>query len=325
MVDYPPKTLELFLEDGTINGVIEVELSNWDGKAIKIPRKKFVEYSNELSEEGIYFLICENNETGEEEIYIGESSNVYDRNYNRLHNPNSRDFYDWKTMIVFMRKNLDSGKRLYAEHKIRVIAENCNRYNILTSQTRDEQLKKSYKYEMDEFIEHVRTILNILGYKLLEPFVENKENQIIWSLNINKDKKEIIDAKGIYNEETGDRDGIVITNNGTIYKYAFNEMKVIYPDSDVFSITQTLYFNNLKEELGNVSPSDLTLLIRYCEDVDNEYETEDMVFDTVGNSISVTNYNKEDIYVLINSEGIVNMNEHTREILDILSKYNISL
>lgn len=204
MVDYPPKTLELFLEDGTINGVIEVELSNWDGKAIKIPRKKFVEYSNELSEEGIYFLICENNETGEEEIYIGESSNVYDRNYNRLHNPNSRDFYDWKTMIVFMRKNLDSGKRLYAEHKIRVIAENCNRYNILTSQTRDEQLKKSYKYEMDEFIEHVRTILNILGYKLLEPFVENKENQIIWSLNINKDKKEIIDAKGIYNEETGE-------------------------------------------------------------------------------------------------------------------------
>ena len=45
----------------------------------------------------------------------------------------------------------------------------------------------------------------------------------------------------------------------------------------------------------------------------------------VGNSISVKNYNKEDIYVLINSEGIVNMNEHTRDILDILSKYNISL
>ena len=204
MAKYPPKTLELFLEDGTINGVIEVELSNWNGKALKIPRKRFTDYKSELSEEGIYFLICDNVETGEEEIYIGESSNVYDRNYGRLHNPNSNDFYDWKTMIVFMRKNLDSGKRLYAEHKIRSIAEECNRYKILTSQTRDEQLKKSYKYEMDEFIEHVRTILNILGYKLLEPYVENKDEQLIWSLTVNKDKKENINAKGIYNEETGE-------------------------------------------------------------------------------------------------------------------------
>ena len=205
MNDYPPKTLELFLVDGTINGVIEVELSNWNGKAIKIPRKKFSEYGKEvLDGEGIYFLICENENNGEEEVYIGESSNVYDRNYNRLHNSNSNDFYDWKTMIVFMRKNLDSGKRLYAEHKIRNIAEDCNRYNVLTSQTRDEQLKKAYKYEMDEFIEHVRTILNILGYKILEPFIENKEKQLVWSLTVNKDKKEDIKAQGIYNEYTGE-------------------------------------------------------------------------------------------------------------------------
>ena len=161
----------------------------------------------------------------------------------------------------------------------------------------------------------------------IEPEIMEQGGSIIDDMNeydLNMDYLPLVRLSH-YNEETGDRDGIVITNNGTIYKYAFNETTVIYPDSDVFSITQTLYFNNLKEELGTVNPSDLTLLIRYCEDVDNEYETEDMVFDTVGNSISVTNYNKEDIYVLINSEGIVNMNEHTREILDILSKYNISL
>ena len=59
--------------------------------------------------------------------------------------------------------------------------------------------------------------------------------------------------------------------------------------------------------------------------IDNEYETDDMVFDTVGNSMSVTNYNNEDIYVLINNEGVVNTNENTTLILNILSKYNISL
>ena len=45
-----PEILELILEDGTVNGVIEVELSNWDGKAIKIPRKKFSEYIGDVSD-----------------------------------------------------------------------------------------------------------------------------------------------------------------------------------------------------------------------------------------------------------------------------------
>ena len=128
-----------------------------------------------------------------------------------------------------------------------------------------------------------------------------------------------------YNEETGDRSGYVITNNGTIYKYAFNEMTVRYPDSDIFIINQTIYLENFVEEVGEVNESDLNDLIRYSETIDNSYDTEDMVFDTIGNSISVTNYYKEDIYVLINNEGIINKNENTSNILRILDKYNLGL
>ena len=32
------KAIELFLVDGDANGLITAELSNWNGKAIKIPR-----------------------------------------------------------------------------------------------------------------------------------------------------------------------------------------------------------------------------------------------------------------------------------------------
>lgn len=128
-----------------------------------------------------------------------------------------------------------------------------------------------------------------------------------------------------YDEETGNRSGYVITNNGTIYKYAFNEMTVTYPDSDVFTVNQTIYFENFVEEVGEVDETDLNNLIKYSETIDNSYDTEDMVFDTVGNSISVTNYYKEDIYVLINNEGIINKNENTSNILNILDKYNLGL
>ena len=128
-----------------------------------------------------------------------------------------------------------------------------------------------------------------------------------------------------YDEATGEREGIVVTNNGTIFSYEFNELNVIYPASDVFAVNQTLYIDHFVDELGIVEDEDLTLLITYAESIDNDYGTDDMVFDTVGNSISVTNYNKEDIYVLINNEGIVNTNENTQLILNILNKYNISL
>lgn len=129
----------------------------------------------------------------------------------------------------------------------------------------------------------------------------------------------------IYDEETGNRSGTVITNNGIIYEYKFNEVEVDYPDSDNFTVNQTLYIDNIVKEIGNVSEEDLALLIRYSETINNDYDTDDLVFDTIGNSISVTNYKNEDIYVLINNDGIINKNDNTTKILDILNKYNISL
>ncbi|MDD4000675.1 MAG: hypothetical protein PHX62_07260 [Bacilli bacterium] len=35
------KTIELFLADGTNNGIVTAELSNWSGKAIKNSKNKY--------------------------------------------------------------------------------------------------------------------------------------------------------------------------------------------------------------------------------------------------------------------------------------------
>ena len=148
-------------------------------------------------------------------------------------------------MIVFMRKNLDSGKRLYIENKITNIAKECNRFKILTNKTRDEQLKKAYKYEMDVFIEHVKTILNILGYNLLEPFVKNKEKQLIWSLNNVKKK---IEANGIYNEETSE----MIVLKGSIISVDISEDL----NPRVKLLRENL-FNNGKIDENNIVTEDI--------------------------------------------------------------------
>ncbi len=128
-----------------------------------------------------------------------------------------------------------------------------------------------------------------------------------------------------YDEETGVRSGLMISNDGNIYKFSFNETKVKYPDSDKFIINQTIYFDNIVEEYGNIGEHDLTLLKEYAESIKYEYANDEIVFDTVGNSISVTNYMNEENIVLINSEGVKNINENTDRILEILEKYNIKI
>jgi len=128
-----------------------------------------------------------------------------------------------------------------------------------------------------------------------------------------------------YDEETNERYGTMITFDGSIYKYSFNEITVNYPDSDRFTVNQTLYFDNLIDEVGNVSEEDLELLRYYVENIKYEYDTLEPVFDTIGNSISITNYADESNIVLINSDGVKNTNENTDTILDILSKYDINL
>ena len=128
-----------------------------------------------------------------------------------------------------------------------------------------------------------------------------------------------------YDEETNERYGTMITFDGSIYKYSFNEITVDYPASDRFIVNQTLYFDNLVDEVGTLSDEDLELLRYYVESIKYEYDTEEPVFDTIGDSISITNYADESNIVLVNSDGIKNSTENTDSILDILSKYEISL
>lgn len=52
------KTITQFLVDGSPIGIKTIELSNWIGKALQIPRAKLKEAKNrpEMSQPAIYFL-----------------------------------------------------------------------------------------------------------------------------------------------------------------------------------------------------------------------------------------------------------------------------
>ena len=53
------KSINIYLPKGNSEGPIELEMLNWNGAVIKLPRKEVATYSDvELDKTGIYFLFC---------------------------------------------------------------------------------------------------------------------------------------------------------------------------------------------------------------------------------------------------------------------------
>ncbi len=164
------KTIEIFLINGGTDSILTTELLNWNGKAIKIPRIEVTKCDrDDIKRPGVYFLFCEEDD-GTDSVYIGEAENVKERLTQHLRDYQSgKEKYYWKTVVIFTGSDLNKTLTRYLEHRLKVIAEKCNRYKILTKNTyQNTVVKESQKAAMEEFIDNVKLVMNILGYKILE-------------------------------------------------------------------------------------------------------------------------------------------------------------
>lgn len=166
------KSIELFLMNGTADSLITAELSNWNGKAIKIPRIEVTSCKREdITQAGVYFLFCKEDD-GSDSVYIGEAENVKDRLIQHLCDYQAeKEKYYWSTAVIFVGRDLNKALIRYLENRFVEIARNSKRYIVLTKNTyRNTVMKESQIAVMEEFIDNVKILINALGYKLLEPF-----------------------------------------------------------------------------------------------------------------------------------------------------------
>lgn len=166
------KSVELFLVNGTADSLITAELSNWNGKAIKIPRIEVTSCEREdITQAGVYFLFCKEDD-GSDSVYIGEAENVKDRLIQHLRDYQAeKEKYYWSTAVIFVGRDLNKALIRYLENRFVEIARNSKRYIVLTKNTyRNTVMKESQIAVMEEFIDNVKILINALGYKLLEPF-----------------------------------------------------------------------------------------------------------------------------------------------------------
>ena len=165
------KAIELFLVNGTAESLITAELSNWNGKAIKIPRTEISSCDrDDIKGVGVYFLICQEDD-GTDSVYIGEAENVLDRLTQHLRDFQSgKEKYYWNTAVIFVGRDLNKALIRYLENHFVEIAKECGRYTVLTKNTyKNTILKEAQIASMEEFIDNVKILINTLGYKVLVP------------------------------------------------------------------------------------------------------------------------------------------------------------
>ena len=167
------KTISLFLIEGDPNKRWVCELSNWNGKAYKIPRIDVKRCSDrkDLASCGVYFLFGRSDSDEKGIVYIGEAENVYER-LKQHDAPNGKDF--WNECIVFISKDnrLNKAHSKYLERRCYSLAKEADRYYIENSTIpADASLTEAEQAEMEEFLYNIRMINNVLGHKVLESLI----------------------------------------------------------------------------------------------------------------------------------------------------------
>lgn len=174
------KAIELFLVNGTADSLVTAELSNWNGKAIKIPRTEISACNrDDIKGVGVYFLICQEDD-GTDSVYIGEAENVLERLIQHLRDYQSgKEKYYWNTAVIFVGRDLNKALIRYLENRFVEIAKDCGRYAILTKSTfRNTVLKEAQIATMEEFIDNVKILINTLGYKVLVPVPKASDDTV---------------------------------------------------------------------------------------------------------------------------------------------------
>ena len=210
------KTIKIFLIDGDPNGRMSCELSNWSGKAYKIPRIKIKDCTDrdDLKSTGVYLLFGKNDE-GKDQVYIGEAESILKRLNQQL---TQKDF--WNEAIVFISKdeNLNKAHIKYLENRLHDIAKSANRYNVDNSIIPTQSsISESDRAEMEEFIEYIKMLVNTLGHKVFDEKREFKPKQ----------KQEtffIKSARGADGQGEPTSDGFVVFKNSKAAATIVNSM-----------------------------------------------------------------------------------------------------
>ena len=160
------KTIKLFLLEGTADGVVSAEISNFTGKILTASRADLAKLSNrkELKNTGIYILArkdaCSSNQTS---IYIGRSKNLYGRL--KQQDDDSKMLWNRAALIFSKDRSLNQSQIHFLEEKLIKLAIDSNSTVVTNVQSGElPNLTDSDIVDMESFLDLVKLILPVVGF-----------------------------------------------------------------------------------------------------------------------------------------------------------------
>ena len=168
------KSISVYLIDGTANGKIKAQISNWNGIAYKIPRELLSECKDfeAFKQSGVYFLF------GYKSVYVGQAEvrKTGKGIHQRIVDHETDKYKDaWDEVVIFTTKDNSLGRTdiSYLENRFYNKAKDAKRYNLQNgNEPTIGTVTEEKESELEEFMDYAELILGALGYKVFEPVTD---------------------------------------------------------------------------------------------------------------------------------------------------------
>lgn len=163
------RSIKIFLIDGMPQGRMSVELSNWTGKAYKIPRTMVTKSGDrpDLEGTGAYLLFGKDPEDDSKDtVYIGETEEVFKRLKYHLDN---KEYWNIAVVIISKDDNLNKAHLKYLESKMYNYALEAGRYKVENAnKPKCSFISEPDVAEMEEFFINMALLISTLGFKVFD-------------------------------------------------------------------------------------------------------------------------------------------------------------
>ncbi len=178
-----PRTVQMFLMDGSPHGRIKCSLDNWVGKVYLIPRTEIIRSKDrpELTQTGIYLLFGTDTETGEELIYVGQArerkngNGVLSRVMEHL-SEEKLDYFTHAILIIDADNSFGPTEISYLENAFYQLALTADRVRAVNSSDPSPgNVTEEKKAALDEFISLAKILIGSLGYRVFDAVDDAKK------------------------------------------------------------------------------------------------------------------------------------------------------
>ncbi|MDX1902810.1 MAG: GIY-YIG nuclease family protein [Thermonemataceae bacterium] len=172
------RTLKLILIDSVPDGRAVIELSNWTGKAFRIPRD-YVDLCDdrpELMYTGVYFLFGKNHENNNI-VYVGEAEQILPRLKTHV---SEKNFWTQAVVFVSRENSLNKAHVKHLEASLFTMIKNANKYILINSNKPTKSSVSEAEYsEIQEFLYYIGYVTIALNFQIFHTTKEQEDAESV--------------------------------------------------------------------------------------------------------------------------------------------------